>query len=146
MRRSASETLRNLEMRVARLEKQSSRKMDFMDLRGHLTKSLEKAFRLNDIEIKRYEVEMGLISFFSEKGIKNLFKLPYVEDDYSAYHDLSFKVGKRSLNRSGTGLNIDLEVIYSSSSVQNVTKVTLSVDLDLTKSSNRGKVEVKKVR
>ena len=146
MRKTASEILRNLEMRVARLENKSASKvMDLMDLGGHLTKSLQDAFRFvsHKIKVRRSDVEMELNVMFNEDGVEKLFRLPYVEDDYSAYDDLSFEVKKIRFGEyrdNRISLEVDLKVSYASFNALNQTRLTLSV------SAGRRGVQVKKIK
>lgn len=92
MRKTASEILRNLEMRVARLERQATRKVaGHIILAGNvnvrqLTRDLEDTFGVEDIEL-----EDGVLTFLMssmdnrniEKQIKALAKK----------HDVKFEKG-----------------------------------------------------
>ena len=94
MRRSASEIIRNLEGRIARLEKQSSREETLKSLSTTIAKDLSK---LSRSRVRSNWVEDALYDFFG--GIDALFEW----DDEDTPDVLSFKVlGYNPLNLAGT--------------------------------------------
>jgi|SaaInlV_165m_DNA_3_1040750.scaffolds.fasta_scaffold00039_67 hypothetical protein len=94
MRRSASEIIRNLESRIARLEKQSSREETLKSLSTTIAKDLSK---LSGSRVRSNWVEDALYDFFL--GIEGFFDFDIPEDTPD---DLDIKVlGYRSINLAG---------------------------------------------
>ena len=91
MRRSASEIIRNLEMRVARLEKQSSRDLGLSDLAEIIGREFSKTYQgslspsqIGDIEMSLHDFFLGFDEFLDEDD-------EYAED---GIYDLVFEVKK----------------------------------------------------
>tara|TARA_B000000557_G_scaffold261147_1_gene259606 strand:+ start:621 stop:1247 length:627 start_codon:yes stop_codon:yes gene_type:complete len=88
MRRSASQIIRNLERRIAHLEKQSSRDLDIMELAEIIGREFSRTYQLSLSPSAIGEIEMGLHDFFSD------FLSDPFEDDYAddSIYDLVFEV------------------------------------------------------
>ena len=109
MRKSASEILRNLEKRIARLEKQSSRSIDLDELSEFITKELSKLYQ-SDLRI-RQDVYGELMTFFQD------FEEFYDDGDEWSHaddgvHDLQFEI-KDSKPSGNRGLELKVEVDHA---------------------------------
>tara|TARA_A100001388_G_C28689433_1_gene460524 strand:- start:195 stop:602 length:408 start_codon:yes stop_codon:yes gene_type:complete len=94
MRRTASEIIRNLERRVARLEKQSRRNLNLSDLAEVIAKVIGGTYEVNLTSLSG-DLEMGLHDFFTSQRFDEFYDDdPMWEHADNGIYDLVFDVKK----------------------------------------------------
>ena len=115
MRRSASEIIRNLEMRVARLEnKTSSRDLDLSGLAQFIAKEFSRSYESNlrnsqDVETALHEFFQGFTDFFDGED-------EWAEED--GVYDLIFEVKDYEVSRRTIELTILVHHVFGNDEVK----------------------------